>query len=287
MHVTGNPEIRRRQFLPVSAVLALLLASFAGMSQAVEFNEKLKAPQAKSNAALKSEVESFASTYKRLKETTPAELVNSDALSRDIFEIKWQLTRAVDERRPIGELAEFGVQPRGDGAYEIDDNAFPFWRTFDEILGLMLPTANLDIVGAQLIDRGFRDTDVAAVKEYVARHDPAAMAAAATLPMAISFSRMVKKYDKIKRPAGKDLVLSYIYQRNKADAQARRAWAAGLLNLLDAQRVRILHSYLSETTGTTYLAPSDTDAGVAAMLADMRLPDYEQRVTAAAKGATP
>jgi hypothetical protein len=151
----------------------------------------------------------------------------------------------------------------------------------------MLPTANLSIVGAQLIDRGFRDSDVAAVKEYVATHDPAAMAAAATLPMAIAFSRMVKKYDKIKRPAVKDQVLAYIYQRNKADAQARRAWARGLLNLLDAQRVRILHSYLSETKGTTYLAPSNTDAGVASILADMRLPDYEQKVTAAAMGATP
>lgn len=287
MHVTGNPEIRPRQRLPGAAVLALLLSSFAVLSQAVEFDERLKAPQTRSNAALKSEVESFATTHARIAAASPAELVSSAALSRESFELKWQLTRAIDERRPIGELAEFGITPRGDGSYEIDGGAHPYWRTFDEDLWSILPTANLDTLGVQLISRGFREPDVAALKEYVASHDPNAMAAAATLPIAISFSRVVKKFDKIKRPAGKDLVLSYIYQRNKADAQARRAWAEGLLKQFDAQRVRVLHSFFSEMKGITYLAPSDTDAGVAGILATMRLPDFEQQAIADSKGATP
>jgi hypothetical protein len=64
--------------------------------------------------------------------------------------------------------------------------------------------------------------------------------------MAISFSKIVKKYDKIKRPAGKDAVFSFLYQRGKVEAEVQRAWAEGLVRTLDDQRVRVLYSFISE-----------------------------------------
>jgi hypothetical protein len=51
--------------------------------------------------------------------------------------------------------------------------------------------------------------------------------------------------------------------------------------------MRVLHSYFAEMQSKGYWAPSDAEAGVASLLAVMRLPDYEQRAAAEAKGATP
>ena len=62
----------------------------------------------------------------------------------------------------------------------------------------------------------------------------------------MSFSKIVKKYDKIKRPVDDAAVLSYIYQREKLKAEKGREWAEGLLNSLDAQRARILLAYFVE-----------------------------------------
>ena len=139
----------------------------------------------------------------------------------------------------------------------------------------------------QLVARGFRESDVAALQNYLAAHDLKAETSARTRPIAISFSKVVKKYDKIKRPVGKDQVLAFLYQREKVEVEARRAWAEGLIRSLDDQRVRILQSCFSEIQSTGFWAPDDVEAGVANMLAVMRLPDYEQRASAEAAGATP
>ena len=136
-----------------------------------------------------------------------------------------------------------------DGGFRIDYNAFPQWQPFPEVLASMVPTWSMDSVGPLLVNRGFRGSDVAALKNYVETHDLKAATSARTLPIAISFSKVVKKYDKIKRPVGKDLVFSYLYQRGKAEAEARRAWSEGLIRTLDDQRVRVLHSYFAEMPG--------------------------------------
>jgi hypothetical protein len=82
-------------------------------------------------------------------------------------------------------------------------------------------------------------------------------------------------------------VFAFLYQRDKVVAETRRAWAEGLIRTLDDQRARILQSYFSEMQSMGYWSPDDVEAGVANMLAIMRLPDYEQRATAEARGVTP
>jgi hypothetical protein len=164
---------------------------------------------------------------------------------------------------------------------------YPQWASFTDALVAMMPTMNFEVAGPLLINRGFRETDVAALRDYVATNDLKKVAAAKTLPIAISFSRLVKKYDATKRPVSKDLVFSFIYQREKNEAESKRAWAEGLLRVLDAQRVRVLHSYFDEMTRSVVWGPSNTEAGVADLLALMRLPDYEKRAIAAAKGVEP
>jgi hypothetical protein len=286
MHVASNQPGRPRRG-PVSVALMVLLASLAGVTQAVDFNEKLKAPMAMGAPALKSMAESYSATFARLSAASPTEMVTNKGLFLERFELKWLLTRAVDDRLPLEDLSAIGFVKRENGSIEIDLNAFPQWASFTDALVAMMPTMNYDLAGPQLINRGFRESDIAAIKNYLATHDLQTAMAAKTLPIAISFSRLVKKNDSLKLAVGRDLVYSFIYQREKAEALTQREWADGLLQVLDAQRVRVLQSFFGEMTRFSIWAPSDTEAGIAGVLALMRLPDYEQRAIAEVKGVTP
>jgi hypothetical protein len=271
---------------PVAAGLLLCFASIVGVAQAVEFDEKLTAPRALGATELKSMAQSYSASFARLREASPAEQVTNKALSLEHFNLEWQLTRALEDKRPLEDLSALGLVKYESG-FRIDYNAFPQWRPFPEILASLMPTMSMEAMVPQLIARGFRESDIAALRSYLRTHDLKAQTSARTLPIAISFSKVVKKYDKIKRPAGKDLVFAYLYQRNKVQAEVRRAWAEGLILALDDQRARVLHSFFSEFQGSGHWLPDDAEAGVANLLAVMRLPDYEQLATAEARGESP
>jgi hypothetical protein len=288
MQVTSYQHRRKRSpRFSARAGLLLWFASLAGLAQAVEFDERLKAPRAMGGAELKSRAESYSASFARLREASPREMVKDKTLFVEHFDLKWQIDRALEDGRPLDDLSALGLEKKVEGGFRIDLNAFPQWKPFFDVLASMMPALSLETLGPLLINRGFRESDVDAIRNYIETHDVKAAASARTLPIAISFSKVVKKYDRIKRPVGKDVVFSYIYQRNKADAEARRAWSEGLLQQLDDQRVRILHSYFAEMKATSSWSASDAEAGVAGLLAVMRLPDYEQRATEEAKGATP
>lgn len=288
MHVPSYQAGFRRP-LRHGAVAGLLLwfASIAGVAQAVEFDEKLRAPLARSAPELKSMAESYSASFARLREISPVEMVTNNALFLQHFDLEWQINRALEDKRPLEDMSAVGLVKDGGDSLRIDYNAFPQWHPFPEFLASMMPDLSLDAAGPLLINRGFRESDVAAIRNYIETHDVKAATSARALPIAISFSKVVKKYDKIKRPVGKDLVFSYIYQRNKAYAQARREWSEGLIHLLDDQRVRVLHSYFAEMKGTGHWSASDAEAGVAGLLETLRLPDFEQRAIAEARGVTP
>ena len=271
---------------PVAASLLLCFASIVGVAQAVEFDERQKAPVAMEATELKSRAQSYSARFARLRELSPTEMVTNKALFLEHFDLVWQINRALEDKRPLEDLSALGLV-KHDGGFRIDYSEFPEWQPFPEVLASLVPTWSMDGVGPLLVNRGFRGSDVAALKNYVDTHDLKAATSSRTLPIAISFSKVVKKYDKIKRPVGKDLVFAFLYQRGKVEAEARRAWSEGLIRTLDDQRVRVLHSYFAEMPGIGYWSSSDVDAGVANLLAVMRLPDYEQRATAEARGVSP
>jgi hypothetical protein len=288
MHVASNQRGRpkRPRHGPVAGAFVVLLAGLAGFAQAVDFNEQLRAPQVKGAPELKTRADSLSATFARLA-ASPGEMVTNKGLFLERFELKWLVTRAVDDRLPLDDLSAVGFVKREDGSIEIDLNAFPQWASFTDTLVAMMPTMNFDIAGPLLINRGFRESDITAIKNYLATHDLQVAIASKRLPVAIGFSRLVKKYDRLKLAVSRDLVYSFIYQSEKTDALTQREWAEGLLQVLDAQRTRVLHSFFDEMTRVSIWVPSDTEAGVAGVLALMRLPDYEQRAIAEAKGVTP
>ena len=211
MHVTSYQCRRKRPRRgPVAAGLLLWFASIAGVAQAVEFDEKLKAPMARGGAELKSMAESYSASFARLQRLSHPRRWSRTRRSFSSTSISsGRLNRALEDKRPLEDLSAIGLVKDGSGGFRIDYNAFPQWQPFPETLASMMPDLSLDTAGPLLINRGFRESDVAAIRNYLETHDLKAATSARTLPIAISFSKVVKKYDKIKRPVGKDLVFSY------------------------------------------------------------------------------
>ena len=278
MHVPGYPRV---------VALLAVIAGFASSAQAVEFDEKIKAPMVKDAAVLRTQAESYVSKFTALKDADPRELISNRALSAQRFDLTWQIQQAIDTQKPLGDLSALGFMARPDGSYRIDFNANPEWDRPEDRFAVLLAGPDWQGLGEQLIGRGFRQVDVETLKEYISTHDLQKVSRRESLPISLSFSKMVKKFAKIKRPVDDAFVLSYIYQREKFRAEMGRAWAEGLLNSLDAQRARILLAYFGEMPTTGVWGPSNQRAGIDEQVHLMRLLDFERLATAEAMGDAP
>jgi hypothetical protein len=271
---------------PLPTTLLAMLASFTAVGQALKFDEALKAPLARSAADLRNQAQVFSARAATLAAAAPDALITDRAVSLDRFDLSWQIQQAIDVHQPLGDLSAVGIISRGDGSYRIDLNAFPQWNDLENLLVALLPTANFELLGAELVNRGFAASDVAKLKDYVATHDPAAAARSSKLPATLGFARLVKKYDHAQRPVPESLTLSYVYQRSLAEHEATRAWTCGLFKSLEAKSVRVLLSFYSEGSSSVIWAPSDRTAGIADILMTVRQPNFEQIATDEAKGET-
>src|SRR6185436_20281772 len=122
MQVTSYQcRIERPRRGAVAAGLLLCLASIAGMAQAVEFDEKLKAPMAMGATEIKSRAQSYSAGFARLRELSPAEQVTNKALFLEHFDLVWQINRALEDGRPMEDLSALGLVMHENG-YRIDYN---------------------------------------------------------------------------------------------------------------------------------------------------------------------
>jgi hypothetical protein len=286
MHVTGNP-VPRFARPPFAAAVVAMFASVVGIANAVEFDEKMKAPQAKDAAELRARAQAFSEQAAQAGMAGAAAVIRDRNLSAARFDVEWQLQRSLDSGQGIGDLSAQGIVARGDGTYGVDLAAWPQWNDPAEQLAGLLPALSQSGLGAELSRRGMKAGDLTALREYLAAHDVKSASGAAALPISIGFSRVVRKYDKIKRPVPDSLVFNYIYQRERATTEARRAWAQGLVDSLSADGVRVLESYFDEMKSTAVWGPGDTRSGIDGLLANLRLPDFEQKAAVEAQGVTP
>jgi hypothetical protein len=229
-------------------------------------------------------VQGFAPKYREILAATPMQTITNAALSRQQFDLTWQVERAVNEGRPLNGLEEIGFMKHADGSYSVDTSKNPEWRVQANQIKAGLSSNMLDPICDTLVERGFRPEDVATLKKYVAENDVVSRGRAATAPIALAFHRVVKKFDKAGKPVPDALVVSFWYQNSRVINETNRAWAEGLLNSLDAQRRRILLSLFTEAGGTFFVIPESTSAGIIRTLESVRSGDFEQRATAISKG---
>jgi hypothetical protein len=286
MHVESNRHPHGRHRLQVLGFV-FVLAGLAGIAQAVEFDEKVTAPLMKDAGTLRSQAQSFSARVTALQDAGTEQLITNRALASERFDLAWQIQQAIDQHRPLGDVSGLGFVSRGDGSYDIDFNSFPQWERVDRKLAALLPTYDWEALAQILMNRGFSADETAQLKSYLASRAPGAEAQRKKLPVALGFSKIVGKYDKLKRPVPDAVVLSYIYQRERAGAEATREWTVDLLTSIGAHGARILLSAMSEGASSAVWAPSDQPAGIAGTLAAVRRPDFEQQAAAQAAGATP
>jgi len=289
MHVSSNHPGRQRRSRRPSLVVTwmLALAGLAGIAHAAEFDEKLTAPTMKSTADFKTQTQAFSKKYAEIRAATPVQLITNASLAKQQFDLNWQVQHAINLGKPLDDLAELGFVSRGDGSYDVDMVAHPEWLEMSStLIGVTLPDF-LDNTVAGLTQRGFRPEDVAKLREYLATSNFNDAGIKGTLPVSLGFGRSVRNHDKLKQSIPDSLVYSYWYQRMRIRGEAERNWAAGLLTSFDAQRQRILMSIVMEQKTTAIWAPDDVAAGIADLLSQVRRADYEQRITAEAKGVAP
>jgi len=283
MHVPSNCHGRQRHRWR-AAIAPMLMLVLAAFTHAAEFDEKLKAPTMKDTAELRSQAQAYSARFARVREASPEQLLRDAAMAREKFDVAWKIQWAINERKPIGELAESGVTLQPNGSYAVDTVGHPEWVDLANTIAVLLIGENQQHWIPLLIARGFRPQDVEVLKSYVQGHDPMKASAEATLPIALSFGRTVRKYDKLKRPVPDALVHSFWYQRAFAASESDRAWVLGLMQVLDAQPQRILVSSFAELKQTMYWLPENVPEGIASFLEVVRRPDFEALAIAEAKG---
>ncbi len=279
------PGRRRLKRPPLAAVLMLALAGFGGVAQAAEFDERLKAPMMKSAKEFSTQAKGFATKYREIRAATPAQMITNAALTRQQFDLSWQLERTINERRPPGDLETMGFVSLGNGGYSIDTRKYPEWCSLGNSIATILSSNLRDGVHGELQQRGFRSEDVTALEDYIVTHDVKQAARAATVPIALGFQRLVQKFDKAGKPVPDALVVSYWYQSTRAYFDANRAWSEGLLKTLDNQRVRVLLSFLSEVDSYKTLTPDSVPEEISGTLASVRSPDFEKKLMSTDGGA--
>ena len=283
MHVPSNCHGRQRHRWR-AAIAPMLMLVLAAFTHAAEFDEKLKAPTMKDTAELRSQAQAYSARFARVRDASPEQLLRDAALAREKFDVAWKIQWAINERKPIGELAESGVTLQPNGSYAVDTVGHPEWVDLSNTIAILLIGENQQHWIPLLIARGFRPQDVELLKSYVQGHDPMKASAEATLPIALSFGRTVRKYDKLKRPVPDALVHSFWYQRAFAASESDRAWVLGLMRVLDAQPQRILVSSFAELKQTMYWIPENVPEGIASFLEVVRRPDFEALAIAEVKG---
>jgi hypothetical protein len=265
----------------------LILASLAGSAGAAGFDEKAAAPQIQDVGTLRSQAQSFSARVNELQDAGTEQLIINRALAAERFDLIWRIQQAIDLHLPLGDLSATGFVSQGNGAYGIDFNAFPQWERVDRKIAVLLPTYNWEALVQYLMNRGFTADEAARLKAFLASRDVKAEASQKKLPVVLGFGKVVRKFDKAKRAVPDGLVLSYLYQRERVGAEATREWAASLLSSIGAHGARILLSAMSEGESSSVWSPDDRAAGIADVLASTRRPDFEQRATAQATGASP
>lgn len=269
------------------AAMGALWAGLAAATHAAGFDEKLAAPAVRDVAGVQAQARSFTARLEQAKQQSADRAFTDRALYRERTELGWQLQESINSGKLPEGMPDIGVELRDDGSYVVDVVRHPEWGDAVSSLAGILPHEEWPRLAGSLTQLGMRPDELATLERYLRENDPRRAARQATLRMSLDFARVVKKLDRLRRPVPDSLVMSYVYQRTLASAEAQRAWLDGLLDALGAHGARILRSYYEETALLQIWLPDDRAAGIAGVLADLRRPDFEALATREAQGGAP
>src|SRR5690348_2951782 len=162
MHVQPG-SVRESGRPPFAAAVIALFAGVVGVASAAEFDEKIKAPQAKNVEHLRLVAKAASQEFMEANLETRIELLRDESKARRRFDARWTMVHAVETRAPLGDLAEYGIVPNEKGEVRVDLRKYPQWDEFESWTTHLLSRIQVDALGVQLVNRGMTDADVAAI----------------------------------------------------------------------------------------------------------------------------
>jgi hypothetical protein len=236
------------------------LAMLLGAAHAAPFDSRIKSPPAAVPEQVRARLKAHFETFDRDRQQGPAAFLRNKAAHAQWSDLYYSITLAMDEGKPLRNMDAFGLIANGDGTYTVDLQKFPQWAPLDSRLQVF---ANQDVLESYepiLKARGFRDSDLAAMRDYLAKHDNQQLTLADSKALADSFAQRVRQRDATGLPTDLEEARAFRYQLAKIRADGDRRWALGLLDTLDNQRQRILASFFEEFSAGKRMfgAPSES-----------------------------
>lgn len=250
---------RRISCLPALVVLssAILLSSVnAAELTSASFDANVQPLPALSDATIQERAKALLNEDTSTPEHMVA-LLRDKARFRRWKDFGFQVGRAMDERGSLANSEQYGLIRQPDGRYNCDLKNFPQLVTLDQRMQVALMPSGLEYVREQLRQRGFREADLAKFAEYVSSHHPQREALDRNVLLVKSFSARLQQRKRFAIAERNKEIESFIYQRRSNEWQQSRTWAVGLLDLLDAQRQRILVSFILEQRFARSIRPDD------------------------------
>jgi hypothetical protein len=164
------------------------------------------------------------------------------------FELLEWHQRAMEEGFNVERFNKFGIVVDKEWSYNVDYDLNPHLAEMDAVQSFLRTSRQMK--KNFLLCRGFRETDIDIIQNYVAQNDTETMAEAqmidyyeAILPeLKASFS-----YEKVySEERLKQQLNAFIYGRKYIEYKLHRNWLIGLMSILDNQRQRILKQFLTE-----------------------------------------
>lgn len=239
------PSICARASLQLSA---LLLA--ASMSHAAATSDGLQAPAAAERQTIKAELSDHFLLYEKKRAESANALIRDAAARQSWTDLEYRIVRAIQEGRSLGDLSEFGLESKPDGSFSVDLKRFPQWQPLDASLPVLSSPEAISAYEARLKARGFRQSDMDALRIYVAEHDLTVAIQAAATRIAEKYAQHFADEKAAARPLNVEAVIDYHYEIRRSWRETERKWSVDLLDALDNQRQRILASFFEEVAST-------------------------------------
>jgi hypothetical protein len=249
---------------------------FSGALSAQERIGHAVAPRAASTAEITRLAQDYRKLYFQKNAATPAGALRDRATYARWVELRWRLSRTMDERKTLGDLSELGLTIQDNGGYTVQLNEHPYWASEVEYLLSLRSSGVSDIVAADLKKRSFSDADLAVLKNYLETHHPELGALGASKALSEQFANKVRTARVKKTSVAREDITNFVYQRALALEESRRLWAVGLLDVLDETRQEALIEHIAVQTGVMVLGPgSDVDTLQKELLAMFESGQYE------------
>ena len=142
----------------------------------------------------------------------------------------------------------------------MDLKRYPQWQPLDASLPVLSTPEAISLYEDRLKARGFRRSDMDALRLYVAEHDLTVATQAAATSIAKKYSTHFADEKAASRPLSVDDVIDFHYELRRSWRETERRWSVGLLDVLDKQRQRILASFFQEVASTKYLGKAQKNA---------------------------